>query len=301
MNGENFPAPIALFTYNRLWHTQQTINTLQINELASESDLYIFSDGPQIGKNCIDEVQRVRDYIHTVEGFRTVTIVERETNYGLAQSIISGVTELVNIFGRIIVLEDDLVTSPHFLRYMNDALNLYEGEERVISIHGYTYPVKSKLPDTFFLKGADCWGWATWKRGWSLFEPDGRKLLKELNAHNLHKRFDFNGAYDYTRMLREQITGQNDSWAVRWYASALINDRLTLYPGRSLVQNIGTDESGTHCLETNVYRTRVSSDPIWIERLSPQEDQCALRIFENYFNSIKSPFYMRILRKLKWR
>lgn len=293
-------APIALFAYNRPQHLQQTVDALQRNHLAIESELYVFSDGAQNSSD-LEKVEKIRNYLKTVDGFARITIAEQTKNLGLANSIISGVTEIVNRFGRIIVLEDDMVTSPYFLRYMNEALELYECEESVISIHGYVYPVKAKLPETFFLKGADCWGWATWKRGWDLFETDGRKLLNGLNSHNLKRRFDFNGTYEYTRMLRAQISGQNDSWAVRWYASALINERLTLYPGRSLVQNIGTDESGTHCLETNVYRTSVSAEPIYLEHIPPQEDLNTLKTFERYFRSIKSPFYERLLRKLKRR
>lgn len=292
-------APIVLFVYNRPWHTRQTIKALQKNELANESDLFIYSDGPQKGQDYSDTVRELRDFISTVDGFRSVTIIERAENYGLANSIITGVTELVNRSGRIIVLEDDMVTSPYFLRFMNEALELYTNEEKVICIHGYVYPVKARLPETFFLKGADCWGWGTWKRGWDLFESDGAKLFKELRSRKLKQRFDFNGTYDYTRMLKEQIAGKNDSWAIRWYASALLNDRLTLYPGQSLVQNIGHDNSGVHCGETNNYRTCVASKRVHLERLRPEEDKNALTIFQNFFNSIRLPFYKRLLRKLK--
>ena len=148
--------PIILFVYNRPWHTRQTVKALQKNELAGRSDLFIFSDGPK-DEQTEKAVQKVREYIHTIDGFQTVTIREREENWGLANSIIDGVTQIVNEYGRVIVLEDDLMTSPFFLRYMNDALNLYECEEKVISIHGYIYPLSEKLPSTFFLRGTDYW------------------------------------------------------------------------------------------------------------------------------------------------
>src|SRR5262249_35869456 len=156
----------------------------------------------------------------------------RERNFGLAQSIVQGVSGTVAQHGRIIVLEDDMVTSPHFLTYMNQALDKYADEARVVSIHGYVYPVEQPLPETFFLPGADCWGWATWKRGWSCFNPDGQFLLNELKRQKLIRDFDFNGAFPYSEMLQAQIKGANDSWAVRWYASALLAGKLTLYPGR---------------------------------------------------------------------
>ena len=149
-------APITLFTYNRLWHTQQTIEALRNNELADVSELFLFSDGPKSEADR-EKVQSVREYLKSVTGFKKVAVVERDRNLGLAQSIISGVTEFVNKYGRVIVLEDDMLTSPFFLRFMNDALEFYKDEEKVISIHGYMYPVKAELPETFFLKGADCW------------------------------------------------------------------------------------------------------------------------------------------------
>lgn len=170
---------------------------------------------------------------------------------------------------------------------MNEALNYYEKEEEVISIHGYIYPVASKLPETFFLKGADCWGWATWKRGWDLFEPDGKRLLDELRYRNLRKEFDFNGAYPYTKMLEDQIRGKNNSWAIRWHASAFLKGRLTLYPGRSLIQNIGTDESGTHLRKTNVFNVEISGDPIAVSEIPIEENMVVKREIERYLRTVK--------------
>ena len=157
-------APIVLFVYNRPEHTRKTVKALQDNDLTDESILYIFSDAAK-NDDEVENVEKVREYIRTISGFKQIIIIEREKNYGLANSIISGVTEIVNKYGKIIVLEDDLVTSKYFLSFMNDALEIYKDENKVICIHGYIYPIKSELPETFFIKGADCWGWATWKRG----------------------------------------------------------------------------------------------------------------------------------------
>src|SRR5882672_4667784 len=277
-------APIILFVYNRREHVSQTIQALQRNDLARDSDLFIFSDAPK-NEDAVPMVEEVRTYIRDIGGFKSIQIVERGKNYGLAKNIIDGVTTIVDQYGRVIVLEDDIVISPYFLRYMNDALRVYESEERVISIHGYTYPVKGSLPETFFLRGADCWGWATWKRGWDIFEPDGEKLMHDLERKKLKRRFDLNGAYSFTRMLDEQIHGKNDSWAILWYASALARGKFTLYPGRSLVQNIGTDGSGTHCGDTNFFTTSASTVPIEIERIPVEESSTALREFEAYLRS----------------
>ena len=191
-----------------------------------------------------------------------------------------------------------MVTSPYFLKFMNEALEFYRDEEKVISVHGYMYPVKAKLPETFFLKGADCWGWATWKRGWDLFEPDGKKLLEEIRRRNLQKDFDLGGTYPYTRMLGDQIAGRNDSWAIRWHASAFVLDRLTLYPGRSLVHNIGTDDSGTHCEETNVYDTEVAAAPVKVMRIPIEENRAVLQALERHFTSSRQGIVGKIKGKI---
>ncbi len=290
------PAPIALFVYNRPDHTKHTIEALRSNELAAESDLIVFSDGPKT-RAIAPQVTEVRELVASVTGFRSVNMVVRERNYGLAQSIISGVTEKVFARNRLIVLEDDIVTSPYFLRYMNDSLDLYEHDEDVISIHGYVYPVRKRLPETFFLRGADCQGWATWKRGWDLFEPDGRKLLSELRQRGLEKDFDFGGAYGYTRMLRGQIAGRNSSWAVRWYASAFLRGKLTLYPGVSLLRNIGFDSSGVHCSSTTAFDVEPAKRPLQVERIPIRENEDARAAFADYFSSSQSSL-KRILKAL---
>lgn len=290
-------APIALFVYNRPWHTRQTVEALLTNAEAGKTPLYIFSDGP---KNAASRasVAEVRSYIRKITGFRSVTLIERESNYGLARSIIHGVTILCEKYGRVIVVEDDLVTSPYFLRFMHDGLSLYEHDERVISIHGYQFPVTTNLPETFFLTGADCWGWATWKRGWELFEPDGRLLLRQLQERKLTHRFDFDGAFPYTRMLKKQIAGKNNSWAIRWYASAFLKDKLTLYPGHSLVQNIGTDSSGTHCSTTGAYASDMADSPIRVDSIGVEENEFARDQIARFYRASWLPVPMRVLRKL---
>jgi hypothetical protein len=297
-------APIVLFVYNRLWHTQQTIGALQKNELASESELLIYADGAK-NEKVSDQVSEVRNYIKEVDGFKKVTVIERDKNWGLANSIIDGVTQIVNKYGRVIVMEDDLVTSPFFLRYMNDALELYKGNNEVISIHGYQYPLKDSqdLPDTFFIKGADCWGWATWARGWSLFESDGQKLLDELISKKAQKESDFNNSFGYTGMLKDQINGKNNSWAIRWYMSAFLKNKLTLYPKQSLVQNIGNDSSGTHCSSTEQFFIENLSKKLPLFDKSSQivENFDARDLIEKYFNSVKRNFLGKVFSKIKQR
>lgn len=275
-------APIALFVYNRLEHTRRTVNALQQNRLAEQSELIIFSDAPKQPAEA-ENVRAVREYIRQLDGFKSVTVIERATNLGLAGSIIDGVTAVVTKYGRVIVLEDDMLTSEHFLTYMNEALEAYEADDRVISIHGYTYPVSRSMPEAFFLLGADCWGWATWRRGWACFNPDGHYLLDELKRRNLLDAFDFKGAYPYSKMLEGQINGNNDSWAIRWYASAFLAEKLTLYPGRSLIHNIGNDASGTHCDETNVFNTNLSATPIDLGNIEIIPSSLGREAFEDFF------------------
>ena len=292
------PSPIVLFIYNRLTLTQQTVEALKKNELAEQSDLVIYSDGPK-GPQDQAKVDDVRKYIHSIDGFNSVKIIEWPVSKGLADSIIAGVTEVVNKYGRIIVLEDDLLTSPFFLRFMNDALEFYEYQEKAISIHGYTYPVQKKLPETFFICGADCWGWATWKRGWDLFEKDGKKLLEELKQKKLTKQFDFNGAYRFTRMLKQQIAGKNDSWAIRWHASAFLQERLTLYPGCSLIRHVGKEGEGTHFGNSDALDVELTQQPIPVEQIDIIENSEARRIVENYLRSVKTSFASAILNYSK--
>ena len=290
-------APVVLFVYNRPWHTRQTVEALQKNELAKESDLFIFSDAPKTPE-IAPAVQEVREYIKSIRGFKSVSIVERKENLGLANSIIDGVTMICGECGRVIVLEDDLVTAPYFLRYMNDALDLYEHEENVISVHGYIYPVMEDLPETFFLRGADCWGWATWLRGWELFEPDGKKLLQSLKNKHLESEFNFGGSYDYLGMLISQVKGGNDSWAIRWYASAFLKNKLTLYSGRSLVLNIGNDNSGTHCGATEIFSGDIIARPVAVGGIPIVKSLDAYSVVAKYFAANKASLLQRAMQRV---
>jgi hypothetical protein len=291
-------SPVVMFVYNRLKHTQQTIEALQNNLLAAESDLYIFSDAPKSAAHFVG-TEEVRKYILKINGFKSITIVERKTNFGLAKSIIDGVTKVVKKHGRIIVLEDDMITSPHFLTYMNEALDKYADDNRVASIHGYVYPVKQFLPEAFFLRGADCWGWATWQRGWKLFNPDGRQLLDELKQKKLIGAFDFNGAYPFSSMLKGQIKGSNDSWAVRWHASAFLAEKLTLYPGHSLVNNIGNDSSGTHSGSDMVYDVKLSRSAIDLANIKVESSAIGQAAFEAFFRKNQGSFASKLLLLIK--
>ncbi len=290
-------APIGLFVYNRPDHTRLTIEALKDNVFSEQTDLFIFSDG---AKERVSErkVTEVRSYIRSVTGFKSITIVHRDKNFGLAGSIIDGVSFLVQKFGRAIVVEDDLVTSKYFLHYMNDALDIYQDEPDVVCIHGYLYPVRQRLPETFFIRGADCWGWGTWKRGWEIFERDAGKLLTELKEKDLEHSFDWDGNYGNVKMLKEQIAGKVDSWAIRWHASAFIKNKLTLYPGVSLVNNIGGDASGTHTKSLKGFQTTLAQSPVGVEKLPPIENKESRSAFVEFFKSIKPSIVITIMKRI---
>ena len=279
--------PILLFVYNRLKHTQDTINSLLCNHGAENHDLIIYSDGykTEDDKASVDEV---RKYISTIKGFRSQRLNLRSCNYGLSKSLVSGVTESLTDYEQVIVLEDDLLTSPHFLQYMNDALGRFKADDRVACIHGYLYPVEALLPEAFFLRGGDCWGWATWRRGWNIYNADARYLLDNITQKSLSKHFDYDGSYPYTKMLSDRVRRINDSWAILWHASLYLSEKLTLYPGRSLIYNSGHDNSGVNCKESRLFNTELSSRPIDLTDLNICESETGRVEITKYFRNSRS-------------
>ena len=292
------PAPIALFAYKRPDHLRRVLDALAANPEAATSDIFVFSDAPRDAAATAG-VEAVRQLLRGPHGFARLTPVLRDCNLGLARSIIDGVGRICDSHERVIVLEDDLEVAPYFLAYMNSALAHYSDEERVASIHGYTFPVPETLPETFFLRGADCWGWATWRRAWHLFEPDGASLLEALQARGLTNAFDLDGAYGFTSMLRDQIAGRNDSWAIRWHAATFLANKLTLYPGRSLVQNIGADGSGTHVDRTDAYRVRLATARVEVRAIPVEESTVARGAFARFLTSIRPSVWRRLSGRLR--
>ena len=291
-------APIALFTYNRPVHTRQTIDALLKNEYASGSDLIIFSDAPKNDADG-DGVRQTRAYLRGITGFRSINLIERAENMGLAANIIDGVTQVVNEYGRIIVLEDDLLTSSFFLKYMNEALTMYEDVDEVISVHGYVYPIKRQLPENFFLIHTDSLGWGTWKDKWVYFNPNGEELLRQLTQKRLLRQFNFDESYDFAKMLRRQIKGENNSWAIRWYASAFLENKLSLFPGRSLVFHNGGDNTGTNCVYESWLDVDLSESPINLRPQLPLIESIEARhAYVDFFRSLRIPIFVRIRNRL---
>lgn len=289
-------APIALFVYNRLDHIKKTIKSLSKNKFADQSDLYIFSDNAKSHKD-VYIVDQIRNFCSNLNNFKSVSLINRNKNFGLANNILSGINEILKKNQKIIVLEDDLLTDKFFLEYMNNALNIYEKNEEVISIHGYVYPLQKKIKDPFFIKGADCWGWATWRRGWKLYNNDSNFLYNEIKKNKYQKEFNFNNSYNYVKMLKKTLVNKNSSWAIKWYASAFLNKKLTLYPPYSLIHNIGNDGSGINNSNNKIYDNDLKHIPIKIKNLEVVENLELRTEFEKFFNS-KNSFLVKILNRV---
>lgn len=291
-------APVLLFVYNRPLHTRKVIESLRHNSLAADTPLIIYADAAHAPET-EESVAEVRQFLSTINGFKSVKLVIRTENWGLARNVIDGVTTVVNEYGRVIVLEDDLVVAPYFLQFMNDALETYQNEERIGHIQACDFTNDPSLPDTFLIRWTGSWGWATWKRAWKHFNPDGRALLQQLEERKLTHTFDFNGTYPFTRMLRKQIAGQNNSWAIRWNASLFLEGILSLNVGRSLVQNTGFDGTGTHCGGGGLYDSHLWMSPLKVTQLHPIEENLTARhAFERYYYRTNC-FWAKAIRRIK--
>ena len=290
-------APIALFVYNRLDHTRQTVEALQKNELANVSELFIYSDAAK-NENAKAKVDEVREYIKTIDSFKKVTIIERDKNWGLADSIIDGVTKIVNEYGKIIVLEDDLVTSPYFLKFMNEALEFYRDEEKVWHISGWNYPIETDgLDDVFLWRLMNCWGWATWSDKWEYFEKDVNKTINSFSKHDI-KRFNLDGFENFWGQVVANKEGKINTWAIFWYATIFKQNGLCLNPSQTFVENIGHDGSGIHCGENCTFSSSLSlNNNVNFHRMI-EENSIAVERIQMFYQSQKKSLMVRIINKL---
>lgn len=284
-------APIALFVYNRPRHARRTLEALAKNPEAAHSELYVFADGPPHGAtdDTLEAVAGVRRVIRERQWCGQVEIVESERNLGLAESIIGGVSRLCERFGRVIVLEDDLDTSPGFLHYMNAALDLYQDDSSVFQISGFMVRAPLLARSTGFLRVSTSWGWATWARAWGQLRTDSSTLRQEIEARDKRHAFDLDGASFHFEELRRNEDGELKTWAVKWYASIFLAGGLCLYPKRSLVRNFGFDGSGNHCEnDSSGYFRKLPM----ASRVKPRR----IRIFEDpqYLGAMQRSFNYRL-------
>lgn len=244
-------APVILFTYNRPEHTRRTIEALAANELADQTELYVFSDAAK-KETDQEKVKQIRQFVEQeAKGFKNVTLIARAENYGLAKNVIEGVTDIINRYGRVIVLEDDLVTNPYFLRFMNDGLDRYEKEEKVTGVTGFSHfgdDVTFPYESYFNTLTGTSWSWATWADRWQYFDAECSDWTDMVSDAKLRKQFNYDNTYNFYKIMKDQKTGtKTNSWAIRWYWTNFRRGGYILSPTRSLVSNEGWDGSGTHC------------------------------------------------------
>ncbi len=294
-------APIIFFTYNRLWHTQQTMHALQKNILARESELFIFSDGSKDQEDSA-QVNMVRQYIESIKDFKNVTIVKHNKNVGLADSIIQGVTTILNRWGKAIIIEDDIVSSKFFLAYLNNALDYYQLDNKIFSITGYNHSdfvmdmPKSYQDEVYFCPRPSCWGWATWKDRWQKVDWQIKDFKNFLLDSREQRKFNLGGD-DLSQLLIDQKNNKINSWAIRWAYHHYKYQGFCVYPVQSYVNNIGLDGSGVHCGKTTKYNHTFLNNRI-AKFISFKIDKKIIKQFKKVYkkNIIKKT--IRFLKKL---
>lgn len=293
---------IAVFAYNRPIHLKNLLQSVISNPKSSDLEVYIIIDGlknnenPQKNMHVLEEANKFQN-IH-----KKTRVIKHEMNLGLSESVIRGVNKVFESNEKIIVLEDDLICSNYFLDFCLDGLSKFERIEQVASIHGYLPPLNIRFNEPSFLKGADCWGWATWKNRWESIEWDSEKLLTKLEEQKLISEFDLGDKFPFSEMLKQQANNEIDSWAIRWHASMFLQSRLTLYPNVSLIENVGFDNSGTHGKKTGSYNTQTSSQKISIPRSIKFEEnndfRNAMADFYGTLANQKEPLVYQLRKKL---
>lgn len=295
-------APVVIFAFNRPNHLSELLKSLSQNEEFAESELFIYVDGPRDNSD-LKLVQETREVAKSFSGMKAKNLVIREQNLGLGNSLKTGVTEVLHKSDKIIVLEDDLIVTKSFLKFMNMGLTKYQTEPKVASIHGYCFGFDQPIRDPFFLRGADCLGWATWKDRWESINWDPRVLLNRIENLGQIQDFNLDGSHSYYSALQGEAKKGFHSWAIFWHASMFSEGRLTLYPGTSLVEYAGADGTGTHVVENSEFwKTEISTETNWIFPEQIAESKAGREQLIAYYYRIfpKLPLIGRILRRIKF-
>ncbi len=251
--------PIILFTYNRPNHTDRLLSSLANCSRLDECELHIYCDGPKTPEHS-SGVEASRSVVRRWASLFHARVIERDENLGLARSVVAGVTEACDRFGRVIVLEDDLELNPNFLNYMLQGLDHYQDDSRVYQISGYMFPI-TYVPKTtvLLLPLTTTWGWATWSRAWQSFDWNVPGAAEYLADHTHSRQFDLDGTYPFTQMFRDRLSGKIDSWGIIWWYTVFRAQGVVLYPKQSLVQNNGFDGSGRHGDATGLFYVSVDT------------------------------------------
>lgn len=280
-------APVVIFVYNRPLHTIKTIESLAENILSNETEVYIFSDSAK-NEMSLQKMEEVRAYIDSLVGrniFKSVKIIKAESNKGLASSVISGVNQVFEKHSKVIVVEDDLISSKDFLQYMNDALDYYENDNKIWSISGYNPPIKipeNYKSEIYFSYRGCSWGYATWKNRWDKVDWDVTDYNDFKRSRKLRNKFN-RGGLDMSDMLDTQMQGKIDSWAIRWCYTQSKLDMLTVYPVTSRIKNIGLDGTGTHSGATAQYDSLLNSEYKKCKFDNPGLNEMILKNFRDYY------------------
>ena len=285
-------SPIVLFTYNRLESCKKTIESLKLNHLSKESNLYIFSDGPKTSRDHF-EIADLRKYLRQIKGFKSINISKSEENKGLAKSVISGVSQVFQKYENIIVIEDDLVFSRNFLDFMNQALSYYKKDNKVFSVSGYTLNLPS-LPndkDYYFGRRASSWGWGTWKSVWENIDWEVKNYDAFMKDKGKQKLFKLGGS-DMVRMLKNQMNGKIDSWAIRFCFQQFLDQKVCAFPTKSKVSSLGFSKDASNTAHTKRFFTELDKSnkvQFVFDDFIHYDDQL-LKEFSNVF-SIKNRIY----------
>jgi hypothetical protein len=288
-------APIALFLYNRPVHAKHTITALENCIESKQSDLFIFIDGPKQLASEIEQqkISEVKQIAHSVAGFKSVKIVENKSNLGLTQSLLNGISMVLQNYNAVVVLEDDIVVGSDFLFFMNKAIAQYENEPKVAGISGYSFPLNEKQP--YFSRTGSCWGWATYKRVWEQFIKEINDIdLSKLPPNEL-KLFNVYGTF-YQTMFEQNKAGLIQSWAILFYLYYFLNKQYFLFSGVNLVDNTGFDGSGAHQTNSNFLTNNNPVLPCQNIELPYQiveKEEIRKKITQLYSNGLSKPSWFK--------
>lgn len=286
--------PVAVFCYKRLDHLKRTLEALARNHGAAQTDLIIFSDAARFDYEKAD-IEKVRRYLETLTGFKSVTLNKHKQNKGLRRSITDGVTEVCRDFGAAIVLEDDIETAPYFLTYMNECLEHYADTKEVLAVSGFSY-IDRKVEGTYFIFQPLCWGWATWKDRWDEYET------ATFSEFDLSKdeiaRFNYGGGFNFYKQYELNKSGRLSSWYIFWYLHAFVTRRVTIYPNRSLCRNLGFDGSGTNSGKSVDYNSSIYGGRIPVQKVQALPDNEAYLQIERRLKRLKPSIPQRIFNRL---
>lgn len=298
-------SPVLLFVYNRLYTLRKVIDALQKCECAMETELFIISDGPASHQDT-NAVQKIRNFLNSIKGFKKINITYRASNFGLARNITCGVEEILSRYNSVIVLEDDIVVNQYFLKFMNNALNMYQTNINVSSVSGFSYlenyDQDEKLGDTYFIKGADCLAWGTWSDRWVSFDGLAKKCLIKLKYEAKIKEFNRKNSYPYFRMLKRASKKANSSWAISWYAVNFLKNRYILFPRCSFACHIGNTKGATnytYITENDPYLVSLSGVNTKIIEQDVEETSLVTMLYNQFLRDSRGTVFQRAVFKLK--